>query len=599
MSEPFRVHGPGGPSELPGAKKDKTIGPNDFKKYMVEEVKEIDPHQKRNRRRRQEEEEDVEEAKKAISAPNPSQPTPMGQVSAPAGKQPSTTQYIPSVSSAAPPSTSTPMADFSAESIEEFAWEEDTSPSLSSQTPPQQTAQSPTTTPSPAAPSTSSAPPPSSQAGYVEEPTYAQTEQVEEAPSQPPVRYGSETYATQSPSEWEGYATTPSRTEAGAPKESDQSKADSQSKYREDQTVASSKKKSKKAKVTEQQLREVTTLPKKMIEKPATSEDVTTLEKAVKAVRKKGKAPPMLGVEEKPIKQTSADFKKLMQETPPTPSAEDEQVTEEVTQPTPSAAKKRGKKASLAAKSTPKIPLPIIEKLDVGALAPATPGTLPADLSSTKKAPTDKLLTKKASEREELADVEEEGLAIPPLTQAPSSAQGEAGGEKRRRSPGELIAESVAAPPPAGSLTPSTTLPTTPVGVSSTSPYAEIHPEILDFFERLVGVMTVMQTAGITETTMTLNEKTFANSPLLGASITIRTYDIAPKEMNVEFSGSPQALAQMQQNLPSLLAAFQAGNYNFVVKRFDFKVRAAERPIFKRKEELRERSGNLNDEERE
>lgn len=100
---------------------------------------------------------------------------------------------------------------------------------------------------------------------------------------------------------------------------------------------------------------------------------------------------------------------------------------------------------------------------------------------------------------------------------------------------------------------------------------------------------------------MTLSEKAFANSSLLGASITIRTYDIAPREMNVEFTGSPQAIAQMQQNLPSLLAAFQAGNYNFVIKRFDFKISATERPIFRRKEELRERSGDQqqNEEERE
>ncbi len=301
----------------------------------------------------------------------------------------------------------------------------------------------------------------------------------------------------------------------------------------------------------------------------------------------------MLGEVVKKGKQKPADFKKMMEEPKEAaakPAKEKPTVTKAAQGKAP---QKAGPQPYLEARAGKAAPQPL--RPEQPTLPGAAPGMLPAEFPSQKKAATDKMPLKKVEAREE---VEEEAIPTLPLGQSPQAGQGEAGagGGRRRPSEAEEIAAISAEATPAA-FTQIAAGETAPL--VSTSPFAELHPEILALFERMVGVMTVMQTAGISETTMTLNERTFANSVLLGAAITIRTYDIAPREMNIEFSGSPQALAMMQQNLPSLLAAFQAGNYNFVVKRFDFKVGGTERPIFRRKDELRERGGEQQDRDRE
>jgi hypothetical protein len=69
MSDPNRIQGPGSPPELSQAKRDRTVGSDDFKKYMIEETKETDPEQRgKKRKRREEGEEETEAEKKAIGA---------------------------------------------------------------------------------------------------------------------------------------------------------------------------------------------------------------------------------------------------------------------------------------------------------------------------------------------------------------------------------------------------------------------------------------------------------------------------------------------------------------------------------------------------
>jgi hypothetical protein len=81
------------------------------------------------------------------------------------------------------------------------------------------------------------------------------------------------------------------------------------------------------------------------------------------------------------------------------------------------------------------------------------------------------------------------------------------------------------------------------------------------------------------------------------SQIVIREFSTAPKAFNVEFVGSPQALALIQQNVPALLGAVQQGNFNFSINRFDVKLGSTEKPIFSRKESLKRGDKEFSDQE--
>jgi hypothetical protein len=132
--------------------------------------------------------------------------------------------------------------------------------------------------------------------------------------------------------------------------------------------------------------------------------------------------------------------------------------------------------------------------------------------------------------------------------------------------PGEL--PGLAGPPPTPEALPS---------------YANIHPQVMELFDRMVGVMTVMSMSGITETVITLNTPQFASSVFFGSQIIIQEYSTAPQAYNIQLNGSAQAVALFQGNADDLMAAFQAGNYNFRVNRLETG-HLTERPLFKRKE---------------
>ncbi len=115
------------------------------------------------------------------------------------------------------------------------------------------------------------------------------------------------------------------------------------------------------------------------------------------------------------------------------------------------------------------------------------------------------------------------------------------------------------------------------------SSYAYLHPLVLDLFERMVGVMTVMATTGITETTVTLSAPEYAKSVFYGAQIIITEFSTAPKAFNVQVIASPQGVALFQANVDDLVSAFQGGKYNFRINRIEAGL-SAEKPLFKRKE---------------
>lgn len=75
MSEVSKIQGPGGSSEQPGKKDDKSVDADKFKQAMrrrVEEVSQVDPDEQKKRKRREESEEDIPTSSQTIPPP----PTP-------------------------------------------------------------------------------------------------------------------------------------------------------------------------------------------------------------------------------------------------------------------------------------------------------------------------------------------------------------------------------------------------------------------------------------------------------------------------------------------------------------------------------------------
>lgn len=104
-----------------------------------------------------------------------------------------------------------------------------------------------------------------------------------------------------------------------------------------------------------------------------------------------------------------------------------------------------------------------------------------------------------------------------------------------------------------------------------TAPFANLPAPVAALFERMVGVMTVMNTpgSGVTETTINLDNPKFANSVFYGTQIIITEFSTAPKAYNIQLLGNQQAITLIDNNKQELLAAFQAGNYTFKVNRID------------------------------
>ena len=87
------------------------------------------------------------------------------------------------------------------------------------------------------------------------------------------------------------------------------------------------------------------------------------------------------------------------------------------------------------------------------------------------------------------------------------------------------------------------------------SGFDNLHPEILNLFDRLLGIITVIQMQGKTETTFTLNEK--QSEALKNTEVTLTTYDTAPLSYNIELSGPPEAVNLLQRNIDQLQKSFK------------------------------------------
>jgi hypothetical protein len=132
-----------------------------------------------------------------------------------------------------------------------------------------------------------------------------------------------------------------------------------------------------------------------------------------------------------------------------------------------------------------------------------------------------------------------------------------------------------------------TTLPpaASPLGPSFLPPPTEVAPaysllggQTLALFEKMVSMIMVMQSSGMTETTIHLPE--FAN-----AQIVIREFSTAPLAYNIELIGNPEAVAFFQRNLAPLRTAFQERKLRFSVNRLETSLSKEEFPKIERKKE--------------
>jgi hypothetical protein len=125
-----------------------------------------------------------------------------------------------------------------------------------------------------------------------------------------------------------------------------------------------------------------------------------------------------------------------------------------------------------------------------------------------------------------------------------------------------------------------------PVAVAATTQAAPyLSPSTMNIFFQMVGTMYIMAgPQGISRTEILLNNPAFTNSRFFGSIITIEKYATAPDSFNIRLTGSnQQAVVSFKENIPSLMNAFQNGNFSFRVNRIDVEY-TSERPVFRRKE---------------
>jgi len=178
-------------------------------------------------------------------------------------------------------------------------------------------------------------------------------------------------------------------------------------------------------------------------------------------------------------------------------------------------------------------------------------------------------------------EIEETGALLTPLTPGilPSDTQAEKKTEKEKGAPlspgGPGTDQAIAGALSMPEITP-----------PPATPYAYLDPQVMDIFERMAGVITVMTNSGITTTTMTLNAPQFASSVFFGAQIIIQEYSTAPQAFNIQLNGNPQALELFLGNAEELMAAFQYGNYNFKINRLETGLLSEPQHLIKRKEDI-------------
>lgn len=159
----------------------------------------------------------------------------------------------------------------------------------------------------------------------------------------------------------------------------------------------------------------------------------------------------------------------------------------------------------------------------------------------------------------------------------PSVSRGKEGkGEGKQKGPILEIA------PPMLPALPAAVQPMAVAAAQQATPY--LSPETIPLYFQMVGTIMVMTTPpGVSRTEILLNNPIYSNSRFFGARITIEKYATAPNSFNIRLSGSDTAVVAFKENIPSLMTAFQNGNFNFRINRLEAEF-SIDRPVFRRKE---------------
>lgn len=136
--------------------------------------------------------------------------------------------------------------------------------------------------------------------------------------------------------------------------------------------------------------------------------------------------------------------------------------------------------------------------------------------------------------------------------------------------------------------TPSAATSAAPTPPMTIQPYMQLTPEMLALFEKMVGVMSVMNTSGISQTTIELTSPQFASSIFYGAQIIIKEYSTAPRAYNIQILGSAKAVDYLQGKLSTLSTALQRGEYAFTVNRVEVGLLKSARARVTRKKNVKE-----------
>ena len=111
-----------------------------------------------------------------------------------------------------------------------------------------------------------------------------------------------------------------------------------------------------------------------------------------------------------------------------------------------------------------------------------------------------------------------------------------------------------------------------------------LRPEAVPIFYQMIGSIMIMSAPpGVSRTEFVLNNPALANSKFFGATVELIKYSTAPDSYNIRLSGSNEAVAAFNQNLPGLMAAFQTGHFSFRIGRIDAEY-SSDRPVLRRKD---------------
>jgi|GEM_PF-4858949 len=112
--------------------------------------------------------------------------------------------------------------------------------------------------------------------------------------------------------------------------------------------------------------------------------------------------------------------------------------------------------------------------------------------------------------------------------------------------------------------------------------YARLQSDVFELFRKMVGIMTIEQTKGVSKTTITLN---MPGSVFDKCQVELNHYDTAPHCFNVQLLGNEQAVNYFNANMADLAAAFQNSRFAFEVNLQRPVLLSDSKPVFKRKEE--------------